>query len=222
MEISPPSDDVLAHPLRARLFETLAGLRRPATTHELAERLDRHPNTVRMQLQRLADGGLLERRRMPQTRGRPRDEWAIAADAEPAGLAPAAHGQLGRWLARAVGSEPVWLERIEAAGREIGRELAPAEEGRGVAATMLDALTAMGFQPRLHREGAAQLRYVLGNCPYRDAVRDNQPVVCSLHRGITRGLLDRMDAKAELTDFVARDPYTAGCLIDVGEVRAVG
>jgi hypothetical protein len=46
-------------------------------------------------------------------------------------------------------------------------------------------------------------------------VRENQPAICGLHRGITRGLLDRVDPEATLADFVARDPFEAGCLIDV-------
>jgi predicted ArsR family transcriptional regulator len=66
-----------------------------------------------------------------------------------------------------------------------------------------------------HRQAPGQARYVLGNCPYREAVRENQPAVCSLHRGITQGLRDRLDPDAALADFVARDPYRAGCLIEV-------
>ena len=62
------------------------------------------------------------------------------------------------------------------------------------------------------------MRFVLRNCPYREAVRENQPAVCGLHRGITRGLLDRLDPRAQLIGFVAKDPLTAGCLVDVGAV----
>src|SRR5215211_1341672 len=62
MEVPPtPEDDVLAVPLRARLFEALGALRRPATTQELAAEVRRHPNSTRAQLQRLADAGLIER-----------------------------------------------------------------------------------------------------------------------------------------------------------------
>jgi hypothetical protein len=39
--------------------------------------------------------------------------------------------------------------------------------------------------------------------------------VCTLHRGITRGLLDELAPDAKLIDFVAKDPDTAGCLIEV-------
>jgi hypothetical protein len=58
-------------------------------------------------------------------------------------------------------------------------------------------------------------RFELGNCPYRAAVRANQPVVCTLHRGLTRGLLDRLEPRAALSDFVPRDPDHAGCLIEI-------
>ena len=66
MDIPPTAEnDVLAQSIRARLFQALAELRRPATTQELAALVGRHPNTVRVQLHRLSDAGLLERRRAP-------------------------------------------------------------------------------------------------------------------------------------------------------------
>jgi predicted ArsR family transcriptional regulator len=215
MEVPPaPDDDVLALPVRARLVEALGELRRPATTDELARRVGRHPSSARTQLQTLADAGLLERRTARQVRGRPRDEWAIAPGATPAGRPPEAYGQLSRWLARALvhGGD---LAMVEHAGREIGRELAPAPSSRPLAETMRDALTALGFSPREDPAEQGRLRYVLCNCPYRDAVRQNQPAVCSLHKGITAGLLDRLDPGARLTDFVAKDPYDAGCLVEL-------
>lgn len=208
----PPHPKTTSSPRpRARLFNALGELRRPATTQELARRVGRHPNTARTQLQLMADAGLLERRSTQQRRGRPRDEWAIAPDAKPAGQPPQAYAHLSRWLARAGGD----LEAIERTGREIGREIAPETPDRPTADSMHDALTAMSFAPRLEPTAPERLHFVLGNCPYRDAVRQNQPAVCSLHKGITLGLLDRLDPHAKLTGFVAKDPYTAGCLISV-------
>ena len=222
MEIPATSvEDVLALPIRARLFAALSDLRRPGTTRELADRVGRHPNTVRVQLGQLLDAGLVERRTTRQTRGRPRDEWAIAREAKPAGQPPQAHGQLSHWLARALGASGDF-ERIERSGREIGREIAPEARGRGLAETMQDTLTSLGFTPARERPAPDRLRYVLGNCPYRDAVRQNQPAVCTLHRGITSGLLDRLDPQARLADFVAKDPDTAGCVIDVTHPRVAG
>jgi predicted ArsR family transcriptional regulator len=215
MDLPPAADhDPLGQSIRARLFEALAELRRPATTQELAMLVGRHPNTVRVQLQQLADAGLLERRRAAQARGRPRQVWAIAANARPGGQRPQALGQLSQWLARAAGRTGR-LADVEAAGREIGREITPEHDERCVADALQDALTALGFAPKRHPINGADVRYVLGNCPYREAVAQNQPVVCTLHRGMTKGMLDRLDRTATLADFVAKDPYRAGCLIDV-------
>ena len=51
--------------------------------------------------------------------------WSIAADALPGGDPPRAYADLGRWLTRVVSSRKTGPRGIEAAGREIGRELAP-------------------------------------------------------------------------------------------------
>jgi predicted ArsR family transcriptional regulator len=205
----PPEHDLLAEPVAARLLRALTRLRRPATTQELADLVGRHPNTVRVQLARLAAAGLLESRTVAQPRGRPRHQWAIRSEARPAGHAPQAYGQLAEWLARALARTGRTAD-VEEGGREIGRELAPDRAGPDA---MRDALAALGFAPRSEPlpDGT---RYVLGNCPYRDAVAQNQELVCNLHRGITAGLLDRLDPAARLSAFVAKDPYEAGCLIE--------
>ncbi len=109
---------------------------------------------------------------------------------------------------------------MEAAGREIGCELAPGTAETSGSDAFQSALAALGFQPRLVQETPDRTTLSLGNCPYRDAAHENQPVVCTLHRGITLGLLDVIDPHAELTDFVPRDPDTAGCLIKLSRVGA--
>jgi predicted ArsR family transcriptional regulator len=223
MDVTPRDPaDPLASPTRRRLFEELVELRRPATTTELAERVGRHGNWVRAELARLTGAGLVERRTVRRPRGRPRHEWSVAPGARPGGRPPEAYTALGRWLARAVGR--AGLDGVEETGRAIGRELAPAD-GREVADALQDVLVTLGFAPRPEPDGPGRLRYVLGNCPYREAVRENQAAVCTLHRGITRGLLERLDPSARLAAFVPRDPDTAGCLIDVtraGSPEAAG
>ncbi len=77
------------------------------------------------------------------------------------------------------------------------------------------SLTALGFAPRRERPEVGRVVYRLGNCPYREAVRANQQVVCTLHRGLTRGLLDELQPSALLTRFIPQDPDNAGCLIEV-------
>jgi predicted ArsR family transcriptional regulator len=215
MDLPPRPDDVLAQPTRARLFEALSELRRGASTDELAERLALHPNGVRAHLERLRQAGLVARERTRRPRGRPRDTWTVAPGARPGGEPPMAYADLGRWLARAIPPGTGRLRAVEATGREIGRELAP-EDGAGSAeATLHAALAALGFQPEREIDPAGTLTYRLCNCPYRDAVRENQAVVCTLHRGMTQGLLDALAPTTRLAGFVPREPYTAGCLIEL-------
>ena len=210
-------DDALSQPTRARLFALIAELKRPVGTAELAELLALHPNGVRVHLDRLETAGLVARDRARQARGRPRDAWTIARDARPGGDSPNAYADLGRWLARAMRSGHGGLKTVEATGREIGRELAP-HDGRAGAEALETTLVALGFQPQVQARRDDRLTLCLRNCPYRDAVRENQPAVCTLHRGITRGLLDVLDPHAQLTDFVPRDPDKAGCLIELSGI----
>ena len=204
--ISP--DDVLAQPTRARLFALLGELRRPAGTVELAERLGLHPNGVRIHLERMAQAGLVERAQVRHQRGRPPDAWTIAADAQPGGSPPRAYQDLGRWLARALRGRSRGLRSIEETGRQIGRELAP--EGAVDDQAFEASLTALGFQPIAKARNDDGVTFCLRNCPYRDAVRENQSAICGLHKGITRGLLDVLVPEAKLSAFVPHDPDTAG------------
>jgi predicted ArsR family transcriptional regulator len=207
-------DDMLAQPTRRRLFALLSDLGGSASTDELAQRLALHPNGVRTHLQRMRDGGLIIHRRVARPRGRPRDEWAIAPTAQPGGEAPHAYRALAVWLARTIPATRPRLREIEAAGREIGQKLVPGH-ATAPAQTIGDHLAALGFQPQMGPGPPGRLHCRLGNCPYRDSVRENQDVVCTLHRGITRGLLDRLAPGATLERFVPHDPDEAGCEIDI-------
>jgi predicted ArsR family transcriptional regulator len=204
------------------LFGLLCELRRPASTEELAQRLELHPNGIRSHLDRLRDAGLVARERDRQPRGRPRDVWLIAPGAAPGGQRPTAYADLGRWLSRAITPGRTSLRSIESTGREIGRELAP-DAPAAPELRLFAVLAALGFQPRREAPSKQRLTYRLCNCPYREAARENPEVVCGLHRGMTRGLLDALDPTAELIAFVPRDPSSAGCLIEVsGKVAVEG
>ena len=207
--------DVLAQPTRARLFAHLAGLGRPAGTDQLAADLGLHPSGVRVHLERLRSAGLIVRDRVSQPLGRPRDSWSIAPDALPSGEPPDAYRRLARWLAASIPSRPGRLREMECAGRALGRELAPARGPAGAEETMGRVLTALGFAPQRERPSTESVVFRLGSCPYREAVRENQPVVCALHRGLTRGLLDALAPSARVTGFVPEDPERAGCLIEI-------
>jgi len=208
-------DDVLSQPTRATIFTALTEARRPMGTDELAQRLELHPNGVRLHLDRLLDAGLVTRERVRQSRGRPRDMWAVAPDARPGGSHPTGYADLGRWLARAAPATRAGLRAIEATGRQIGRDIAPQGSNGPAEKRMHTTLSALGFAPRRKLEKSGALTYKLCNCPYRDAVVENRDAVCTLHRGITRGLLDQLSPSTELSEFIPKDPRRAGCLIEL-------
>jgi predicted ArsR family transcriptional regulator len=214
MDLAAAGDEALAQPTRARIFAHLMEQGRALGTEALAEALHLHPNGVRRHLQRLAGAGLVERRKARGARGRPADIWAVAAGARPGGHRPSGYGELAGWLARAIPPAPGRLREVEAVGREIGRELAPARSDEPIE-SFREALSALGFEPAVGEEDSGGFSYRLDNCPYRDSVRANAEVVCTLHRGLTAGLLAELDPAAKLVRFEPRDPERAGCALEV-------
>ena len=215
MDVPTGRADVLAQPTRARLFALLEELARPVGTDELARALGLNVNGVRTHLERLREAGLVERERERRGRGRPRDTWSIRADANPGGEPPSGYRDLGRWLTRALSGRRTGVRDVESTGREIGRGLAHGEGPGSGEALLHGRLVAMGFQPTRRLDPDRTLTYELANCPYRDAAGEDQAVVCSLHRGLTVGLLETLSPQTELAGFVPKDPYAAGCLITI-------
>ena len=220
MAFEEPRVDVLAQATRARLFARLASLGRPAGTVELAAELGLHPSGVRVHLERLHGAGLVSRERVAQPRGRPRDNGQLAPDALPGGEPPDAYSKLASWLARAIPARASRIREVERSGRELARELLPDEGRSAPAETLGRALSALGFAPRREPAPAGRLIFRLGNCPYREAVRGNQEVVCALHRGLTQGLLDELAPSTRLAAFAPQDPERAGCLIEIDGLTA--
>jgi predicted ArsR family transcriptional regulator len=229
MDVPPlRTDDPLGGDTRERLFATLGRLGRTVTTDELASELDLHPNGIRRHLEQLQLAGLIRCHSVRQPRGRPKHGWSIDPDARPGGEAPRGYAELGRWLARAVPSGVDTLRAIEESGRAIGRELAAADarDGAPAASGLEDferATTWLGFAPRADDpdpERPDAVTYRLTNCPYSQAVAENQPVVCTLHKGILTGLLQTLEPGARITRLEVRDPVTAGCAVSVLRARA--
>jgi predicted ArsR family transcriptional regulator len=208
-------DDPMSQRTRAAIVRLLGDLRRPARTDEIADRLRRHPNSIRNHLERLEAAGLVDRLTVSRTRGRPHFEWTLPADPVPGREPPTAYRDLARWLARATATGNTELGDIEATGRAIGRETSPSDASESPPAALRTVLAALGFQPTRSDEADGRTNYSLRNCPYRDVVAETQPLVCVLHRGITSGLLERLAPGSELVAFVPQEPHVAGCLIAV-------
>ena len=210
------SSDPLSDPTRARLFAALGELRRAARTSELADLVGLHVNGVRRQLEQLERAGLVDRFKVVSGRGRPRDEWSISPSAEPANQRPTGYAELAGWLARSITPSKRQLREVERNGREIGREMAPGATD-DLARSFEQALSALGFQPSIQRTDGG-FACTLRNCPYRDSARANQELICTFHRGLTAGLLDRFAPDAKLTRFEPHPPDRAGCLVGVDHV----
>ncbi|HMS72307.1 MAG TPA: helix-turn-helix domain-containing protein [Baekduia sp.] len=204
----------LSQPTRARLFSALVTLRRPAHTNELADSVGLHPNGVRLHLEQLVSAGLVARTRPIQGVGRPRDLWSVAPGARPSGEAPTAYADIAGWLAAVTASGRTSKRAVEQAGREIGRRLAPGPNAAPVADQLRSTLSSLGFAPEL-KESKTSVTIRLCNCPYRDAAVGNQEVVCTLHRGLTRGLLDEISPALKLRTFDVRDPVAARCTMEI-------
>jgi predicted ArsR family transcriptional regulator len=221
MDVPPlPGEDPLARDTRVRLFELLGQLGRTATTDELASTLELHPNGIRRHLEQLQLAGLIRKDSVRQPRGRPKDGWSIDPDARPGGEPPRGYEELGRWLARAIPAGPDNLRQIEETGRAIGRDLPSsgavgADADGGGLQDFERAVSWLGFAPHSDppAAGERELTYRLTNCPYRQAVQENQPVICTLHKGILSGLLETLEPDAEITGFRPRDPVQAGCAV---------
>lgn len=215
MDVRVEPGDPLAQPTRARLFKLINDRAEPLSTEQLADELGMHANGIRLHLERLVDAGLIARDRESVGRGRPRDVWRVSPAANPGGVAPTGYSVLSRWLVRSLVSSGATPEDVEAAGREIGRELAAENTGGPTEDRFFNVLTSLGFQPERTPLESGETHYCLQNCPYRDAVVERQNLVCGLHRGMSRGMVEQLEPGSEVVSFVPKSPETAGCEIEV-------
>lgn len=124
---------------------------------------------MRVHLERVAADGLVTRHRERLARGRPRDSWSISPDAQPGGDPPTAYAELAGWLVRTLVTVHTCVREVEAAGRQIGRELPDGDGGADGDAPaeqrFHDVLATLGFQPERELPAAGRLTYRLCNCP---------------------------------------------------------
>ena len=185
-----------------RILEALrAG--EPLDAHELAERVQLHPNTVRAHLHVLVEAGLARARREERTKpGRPRIVYEAAPEPErPTPAEP--YRLLAKILAGcldASGDDPV--VRAEEAGRAWGRYLvgrpAPftsvsSENALGELVRLLDEY---GFEPSLESSEQERLLWMHA-CPFREVAASHQTVVCGVHLGLIQGALAELGGRVE-------------------------
>jgi predicted ArsR family transcriptional regulator len=189
---------------RGRVLDVLRATGRSLGVKDVAERSGLHPNTARFHLDGLVEGGFAERDIEDRSRpGRPRVVYralagttaggrrsyrllaemltGLVADAvpDPRGAAIAAGEAWGRYLTE----RPPPSRRVDAA-----------DALRRLAAVLAEA----GFAPGPVSDPAAPVIPLL-HCPFREIAQQHREVVCTLHLGVIRGVLEEVRAPLAVT-----------------------
>ncbi|WP_377640811.1 helix-turn-helix transcriptional regulator [Oryzobacter terrae] len=215
--------DLLASPVRRRLVDALSevgpGPRGgPRTAAELADVVGLHVTTVRFHLDRLVAAGLVTTDFRRQGAGRPRKVYGVVAQAveDVSGRTEVASlrllsGLLARTLepGRAGHATPAEVGRQWALDHvPVEADARPAESpGRWLSklGRVVDVLRTWGYSPEVATsDGGRTADITLSGCPFLDLARDNEAVVCGIHRGLIAGSLERL---GEAGAHVSLEPF---------------
>jgi predicted ArsR family transcriptional regulator len=209
---------VLADPSRYAVYDELARSETSMSVGELAQRLDLHPNTVRLHLEKLREAGLVEgaadRHGLV---GRPHHVWSTRYTSPSLGLEPSGSRVLAHLLADMAAQEPDGPARAAEIGRRRGRELSGshAADERPCLRALTEELSTMGFDPIVEiHDGGASAAIAFRRCPFRELAAVYPDLVCQLHRGLTEGMLSELsggqDCRVEgFSTLVDADPCRA-------------
>lgn len=202
----PPADERATVPLtgkRARVLTVLQDAGAPLTADDVAGRLDVHPNTARFHLDALTRSGLavrtIEERDVP---GRPRVLFAPSDDAPAAG--DRNYRLLAEMLARTLAELPQPAEIGERAGEAWGHRLVDNRPRRRMGADralhlLVERLGEVGFTSHTEEVGG-RTRLAVTHCPFLEVAGPHREVVCALHLGMARGLLEAVDAPVQVDE----------------------
>jgi predicted ArsR family transcriptional regulator len=211
---------VLSGISRVAVLEVLRATKEPLDVPSIAGQVGLHQNTVRSHLDRLVTVGLVDEAVEARVRpGRPRLLYSATTPIEeaPEDSYRLLAGILAGGLA---GNASSGVEAAVAAGRRWGSEIAGRDTDTDTdtdtgtdtdtytdvgAATrrIVDILGAVGFSPKVGEPHSDQIadaepgsRVVieLHRCPFLDVAREHRDVVCSVHRGLMEGALERLRA----------------------------
>lgn len=185
----------LASPTRRALLDVLRGADGPTDAEALAVALELHVTTVRGHLTLLEQAHLVTSTTVRNGRpGRPTTVY-LATSRPPTPDRTAAYQLLAEVLVDGLASSPpstepsAWAHDV---GKRWGPQLVDRMGLRGTgppADVMHAAFDAMGFAPETAEEVVR-----LHACPFADLAMGNEAVVCQLHLGMARGMLDDLGA----------------------------
>lgn len=218
----------LASERRVEILRTLEEAEDGLGVDAIARSVGLHVNTVREHLDRLVACGFVTR--APEhrtTRGRPRIVFRAAEHPEEVLSSSRARDHLTRLLVQGYGSP---VDNVTSAAEEAGRAWSRARvQEDGIDATsrphgtppptadevldhqmaVLDEhLVAHCFDPAPGPQADLQpgdRSLTLRSCPVIDLARDRPEVVCSVHLGVIRGVVDSHPGPARVRDLVPAD-----------------
>ncbi|GAA5080570.1 helix-turn-helix transcriptional regulator [Nocardia iowensis] len=184
---------------RRRLLAILRGASEPLDAQELARITGQHVTTVRFHLDVLTRESLVRQfQQPPRGRGRPRIGYSAVQRS-------VGYQELAQVLADQLGPDPRRRsEAAIAAGRAWGAKLDAGdhrveslEDAKDVTMTLLSEL---GFAPERdpNSETSEQALIRLTACPLRELARTHSEVVCGVHLGLIKEVLDRNGARGEV------------------------
>jgi predicted ArsR family transcriptional regulator len=182
----------LADETRYAMYHELATSTHPLTATEIAERLGLHPNTVRLHLDRMRELGLVDVEPVHRgTVGRPQHVYTLASGAPGVAFDPPSHallaGLLGA-LAERLGADAA---DADAVGWSWGQDAARRVRSGNCVHALAGELERLGFDPAAEVDGDDVTISFL-HCPFRDLAEAYPELVCNLHRGICRGVVDEV------------------------------
>lgn len=195
---------VLADPTRRALLDALRAADGPQGVRALADRLALHPNSVREQLRRLEEAGLVRASTAaPSGRGRPGLRFETVPEPEDPYRVLA--GVLADEVAELPDAPALWSaagQRWGRAAATVARDAAPAGVPPEPMAVVAGLLADAGFAPEPLAPDDDEVR--LRACPFLPIERRRLPAVCGIHLGFLRGALRELGSPR---DAVSIEPF---------------
>lgn len=190
---------------------------------QLAVALGLHITTIRFHLEQLVDAGLVTESHESGGRvGRPRKLYAAAVGQLDEVSTARSFRMLSELLSESFGTGPDGKPSTpEQAGARWGAHQAQellgevsdvpavtAGQWLGKVGAMVDVLGGWGYRPSVSTGGDGRSAVVdLVDCPFLELAHSNPAVVCGVHRGLMRGVLDTLgekDVELRLQPFVTQ------------------
>lgn len=195
--------EITAKSRRDQVLEFLVDREAPTGINEVATSLGVHVNTVRWHLESLHAQGLVERVTGQHDRpGRPPQLFVAVPAMDPSG--PRNYQLLADILAAGFSSTPESRQRAIDVGRAWGRTESQAPESsemhlngvQGAVNELMRVLADLDFAPELRENDSNDLPVIgLRHCPFLDLIDTRSDIICPVHLGLMRGVLESRDAE---------------------------